>query len=674
MNVLSPTTPRTRRAATVLTGFALVAAPLALTPGANAADGQWSYRIDPVATGVSQAYQAGFDPVNRKLYLTDAQARTDRRAKTPVYDSSGAEIGWNWTYSSTGGSAKVVEVDAASRKVSDTFDYTNLTRLSGKKENEAHSWEGLADSVLSQSSLRTHFSPNGIAIDPLTRYDGTIDPTIITTHVRQQGLQPDGTSKGYGGGIVVFRASQGAPTDADRIWQFDDTEPVSDGSRRIAVNTKTHKAFIGNMGTGRSADPNTRRGYVTVIDLPTKTVEARIAIPAPTGGGDVKDGGVIGVSVDEANNHVYVGMISQFVDTEQTKLFRIDANGLNTGDAQDKTLNASKVTELAAIVPSNARPHYNAVDKRVYVASYDQGKVTVVEGDPAKTTYGQVIATVDSPSVNSVAADPARGVFYTANLGEQKVTAYSTTTFEKLLDIPTGTNTRPNDVHVDPVTHEVWVGHFSFQSSSAQQAQVIKVFEPGVDPSGNGAADLDVANSSSVFGKAASTTVTVTDEDGRSATGNVTLTGAGAARTVKLKRGQATFALPATLARTTHTLTFRYAGNSELDAATATTKHTVRKAGTSVVAKTTKRPTSKAKGKLAVTVRPSGGKVAATGKVRVVLKKGNKTKRVNATLVAGKRTVALPRLAKGTWRVTVTYAGNGNYAGSAKTVKVVVKK
>lgn len=673
MNVLIPTTPRARRAATALTGLALVAAPLSLAPSASAADDQWSYRIDSVATGVSQAYQAGFDPVNRTLYLTDAQARTDRRAKTPVYDSSGTEIGWNWTYTSTGGSAKVVAVDAAKRAVSDTYDYTNLTRLSGKKESEPHSWEGIADTVLSQSSMRTHFSPNGIAIDPLTQYDGTTDPTIITTHVRQQGLQPDGSSKGYGGGIVVFRASQGAPTDADRIWQFDDTEPVSDGSRRIAVNTRTHKAFITNMGTGRSADPNARRGYVTVIDLPTKKVEARIAIPAPTGGG-AKDGGVIGVDVDEANNHVYVGTISQSPADDQTKLFRIDANGLDTSNAQDKTLNAAKVTELDAVVPSNARPHYSPEDKRIYVASYNQGKVTVVEGDTSKPTYGSVLATIDSPSVNSVVADPERGIFYTANLGEQKVIAYSTKTFEKLLDIPTGAKTRPNDVHIDPVTHEVWVGHFSYGGSSAEQAQVIKVFEPGVDPSGNGTAELEVANSSSVFGKAARTTVTVTDEDGRSATGNVTLRGAGKAQTVRLKRGQATFTLPATLARATHTLTFRYAGNRDLDAATTTAKHTVRKAGTSVAAKATKRPTSKAKGKLAVSVRRASGNPAPTGTVRVELKKGKTTKRVNATLVAGKRTVTLPRLKKGTWRVTVRYSGNGNYTGSATTVKVTVRK
>lgn len=649
-------------------GTALIASPLVLVGQASADDAAWGYTRQVIYTGAQQGYQMGFDPVNRKVYFSDAQARTDTRTKTPTYDADGNQNGFFWTYGTSGGSAKVIEVDAASKTVRRNLSYTGLTRIgqNATTEGQAHKWDHMPDIAIgatqSQNSLRTHFSPNGFAIDPLTTYDGQVDPTIITTHVRQQGAQPDGTSKGYGGGIVIFRASANAPTDADRLWEFDDTEPISDNSRRVAVNTKTHKAFITNMGTRN----DTRRGYVTVIDLPTKTVEARIAIPAPAAGSAAADGGVIGVAVDEDNNYVYAGVIAAGSATNvYSKLFRIDASGLDTSNPQDKTLNASKVLELDAVVPTNARPFYSPGQKRLYVASYNAGIVSVIDADPASANYGKLITTINSGEVNHVTVDDERGLLYAAGLGQRVVKVYDTETFEQLLEIPT--IGRANDLAVDPVTHELWVGYFSFQGASSTETEVFTVTSPTE-------AAFEVDQTSSVFGKAGKTSVVLTDAEGSALSGTVTLTGAGADQTATLRRGEASFTLPADLAVGTHELTFAYSGKGQVKSGEATTTHSVTKAATKVKATVSKKATTATKGKLKVTINGAVPGAAATGKVEVTLKKGKATKKVSAKLSNNGAVVSLPKLAKGTWNATVKYAGSASYKGAQTTVKVKVAK
>ncbi|WP_141003817.1 Ig-like domain repeat protein [Nocardioides humi] len=586
---MSPATPRFRsRVLASATGLALLASPLALTAGtspAHAAEGDgWSYSVTTLSTGITNAYDMAYDPVHRKAYYTDGNQRTDTRTRVATYDTSGAVNGYTYQYGFTAGTGKVVEINTAN-STKRNVDYTGLTRLTGVKENVAHSWTGFAEAttdgqVQSQSSLRTHFSPNGIAVDPNTTYDGTNDPTIITTHVRQQGYDPvTDTSVGYGGGIVIWKASQGAPTDADRLWKFDDGEQISDGSRRIAVNSETHKAYIGNFAQGRSADPSSRRGYITVIDLPTKTVDARIAIPAPAAVTDeVKDGGPIGVTVDEANNDVYVGQITQD-NTKLTKLFRIDADGLNTSNPKDKTLNASKVVELDAAVPGNARPTYDPTDKRLYVSSYQAKVISVVDADLASPSYGTVIETIQTGQTNSVEVDAERDLLFSANLQDKEVVVYSTETFEELLRLPTSGNV--SALAVDPVTHQVWAS--SFGTSAGGVTDVFTLKAP---------AKTDV---------------------------------------------------PSTPAP----------------------------AATSTTAKAPKKVKASKRAKVTVTVAPAAG-----GQVTVTATKGKKTKTATATVSAtGVAKVKLPKLQKGKWKVTATYAGSPTHAGStSSTVKVKVTK
>lgn len=185
------------------------------------------------------------------------------------------------------------------------------------------------------------------------------------------------------------------------------------------------------------------------------------------------------------------------------------------------------------------------------------------------------------------------------------------------------------------------------------------------------------AAKSSTYGKAVKVTVKVTDGAGKAVTGKVSLTGAGAAKTATLSStGQAVVTLPASLAVKSYKLKATYAGNANVTGSTASASLKVTKGKVSkVTTKVTKASTSKAKGKATVTVTTAKGLAKATGKVKVTLTKGKAKKTVTVTLKSGKATVTLPKLAKGTWKVSASYAGSTTYAAAnAKAVKSQVKK
>lgn len=74
------------------------------------------------------------------------------------------------------------------------------------------------------------------------------------------------------------------------------------------------------------------------------------------------------------------------------------------------------------------------------------------------------------------------------------------------------------------------------------------------------------------------------------------------------------------------------------------------------------RPTSKKAGRATVVVaRATTARPVPTGTIRVTLTKAGSRKVVAGTLSAGRRVVVLPKLAKGTWRVQVSYLGDRYY-------------
>jgi hypothetical protein len=184
-----------------------------------------------------------------------------------------------------------------------------------------------------------------------------------------------------------------------------------------------------------------------------------------------------------------------------------------------------------------------------------------------------------------------------------------------------------------------------------------------------------VSSPASTYGSAGSATVTVGNAGGRPVTGTVTLTGAGAPQTAALTGGAATFALDKALAAGSYTLTATYSGSADLNPSTGSAGHAVAQAKTRRPAvKVSKKPTSKKKGKATITVASNSGLAKATGKVTITLK-GKSKKTIKTTLSGGKRSITLPKLKKGTYKVTVSYAGDKNYVGQkSSTLKLKIKK
>jgi hypothetical protein len=86
----------------------------------------------------------------------------------------------------------------------------------------------------------------------------------------------------------------------------------------------------------------------------------------------------------------------------------------------------------------------------------------------------------------------------------------------------------------------------------------------------------------------------------------------------------------------------------------------------------TKAPTSKKAGTYKVTI---AGASTATGKVTLKLKKGKVTKTITGKLSKGAVTFSVPKLAKGTWKVTISWPGDSKYqAASATGTSIKVKK
>ena len=148
----------------------------------------------------------------------------------------------------------------------------------------------------------------------------------------------------------------------------------------------------------------------------------------------------------------------------------------------------------------------------------------------------------------------------------------------------------------------------------------------------------------------------------------VTLTKGAATQvlTGSLTAGTVTLTVPA-LAAGTWTASVDYAGDSTFAAKTVTGTSVVsaKNAVSKVTGAVSTTPTTAKTGKYKVTVTQPSGLAKATGAVTVSVKHGTTVRKVTGTLASGIVTVTVPKLVKGTWTVSVAYAGDANYA--AKT-------
>jgi hypothetical protein len=185
------------------------------------------------------------------------------------------------------------------------------------------------------------------------------------------------------------------------------------------------------------------------------------------------------------------------------------------------------------------------------------------------------------------------------------------------------------------------------------------------------------APTTATYGTAVKVTIAVTDSRGTPAPGRVTLSGAGSSVTVTVpSTGKAVITLPKALAvKSYYTLKATYAGSTNVAGASATARLTVTRGTVSKVGvKVDVVPTSTTTGKATVTVSTASGLATPTGKVTVTVQRGSVKKSVAAWLRYGKVTLTLPKLTRGTWVATVSYAGSATYAPATAKASFFVTK
>lgn len=200
-----------------------------------------------------------------------------------------------------------------------------------------------------------------------------------------------------------------------------------------------------------------------------------------------------------------------------------------------------------------------------------------------------------------------------------------------------------------------------------------------------------------VAGTAPKITLVLANDYGRVPAGNVSLTvrkdGATvASASTAVVSGAASFTLPV-LSAGIYDYTLSYPGDDQILGFTDTGSLTVAPAAANpgppgstpvtiarikaskVAGAVAKAPTSRKAGKYKVTITTPAGRSKATGKVTIKLKKGKVTKTITGKLSRGTVTVSLPRLARGTWKVTISWPGDTGYLpASATGASIKVKR
>lgn len=347
-------------------------------------------------------------------------------------------------------------------------------------------------------------------------------------------------------------------------------------------------------------------------------------------------------------------------------------------------------TFLGAIVPG-VRAHF-----------YASGATSDTKKNPA-----QFIATVNGPTVAvaSTTASPAaglnlsvtgKGFTRTTNAGDAGVyvglapsgglpdtTKFDTSAFaganwvmpgaiNETTGAFTATVNAPTS-KLDPTKSYslyTWRAHAHSTSSQDSETPVVIDFA-ALQPA---ASTPSVIVSGATYGAGRMITVSVPQRGSAVPTGTVTLSGA-VTQSAPLSAGKADFQLPRTLAAGHASVTVAYSGDASYAPSTSSQTFTIAKAAVKVTRnKITKKPTSKKAGKTSLTLRSATGGPAVTGKVTVTFaKKGQKTKTKTVTVKNGTGNVTIPKLKKGTWKISVKYTGTANFAKTATTKIGTVK-
>lgn len=358
-------------------------------------------------------------------------------------------------------------------------------------------------------------------------------------------------------------------------------------------------------------------------------------------------------------------------------------------------------TPVSAVVPSRA----TIADAADYLVAADTTNVSVnaVTGQPQVSTGNQTpinpTALANALAALGAAAPTTLEGAKAAWLANQADTNLRTVVGAWLTaDTRKGTLT---DRFGTPTTPNSILG-------GAAAKRALEVFFGGL-PGGPRHTTRTVTANAVTAPAAPSVSVAIANTAGRTATGDVAVSVKSGATEVAsgtgaLSGNAASVALPA-IAAGSYEFTLTYAGDELVDGFTETGTLTVNpapvvdppappvvspgptptptpvatptaKAKVSKVAGAlSKAPTSKKSGKYKVTISTAKGQAKATGKVTIKLTKGKTTKTVTGTLKNGTVTVTVPKLAKGTWKVAITWPGDGTYqSGKATGTSIKVKK
>lgn len=289
-----------------------------------------------------------------------------------------------------------------------------------------------------------------------------------------------------------------------------------------------------------------------------------------------------------------------------------------------------------------------------------QGTTTTVSGLPSTATPGAEL-TADV-TVEGDDATPTGSVI--AYDGEDEIAQGDLAAGVTAIDLP-ALSTGDHDL---TFTYE-GDGNSTGSSSASKEITVAK-----------GATTTTVSGvaASSPYGAARTATVKVT---GASPTGTVTAKiGSSVVGTGTLKdTGVATIVIRNNInPAPNRPVVYSYPGDAKNQASSVTKTLTVTPATVGITDKVTKTPTSKKTGKVTITVASKASALKPVGKVKVSFKKSGKSTKATGTgtLSSGVRSLTVPKLAKGTWKMYVKYtAGTGYtsvssvYVGTVKVTK-----
>ncbi|NKX92374.1 family 43 glycosylhydrolase [Sanguibacter hominis ATCC BAA-789] len=180
------------------------------------------------------------------------------------------------------------------------------------------------------------------------------------------------------------------------------------------------------------------------------------------------------------------------------------------------------------------------------------------------------------------------------------------------------------------------------------------------------------------FGKAASVRVRVSGAGGVPSGQVRVLDGARVVGSATLKQGGATVRLVKDVAVGRRSLTVSYGGDARFAGSSDVVVLEVVKASSKVSVKVApKKVTARSKATLAVSVTSVGSRAGTVGvKVTSKVKGKNRTVVTRSVSVGanGKASVKLPRLGKGTYKVTVTFGGSSSANKAAKTTTLTVRR